>query len=342
MDPRARALNLALAAEEEARGATRLRSWPAEIQIEATNRCHRSCPTCARHYYDRAANPPGDFTAALLDRVAPLFAYAERVLVGGYGEPLLAPITPTIIARAHDAGCRTELVTSGADFDDDDAARLAQAGLDELILSVDGADDDSLRRWRGLTWREIEATILAMRRHQPGVVTAFNVTLHVNNLPELPDLVARAAALSVATIAVFHQKLYTRTQAANSVLRLPEFAQTVFARAEDIAARAGVTLDLPPLGGERTCRQPYRLLAVRHDGLVQGCCSALFESSAPRVVLGRVPPDDWFELWNAPPMVAARAWSQGRGPDDFPCARCAFRVFTVAAHQRFLDGSPDD
>jgi MoaA/NifB/PqqE/SkfB family radical SAM enzyme len=338
----ARRANAELLRQERAQGLVRLAARPVELQIEATNRCYGRCPTCARHFYDRAANPPGELSPDVLEAIAPLFATAERVLVGGYGEPLLSAMTDEIVARANAAGCHTSIITAAADLSDRRVARLAAAGLDEILLSVDGADETSMKRWRGVSLRGVLAGLNRLRTVRPEIAAAFNVTVHVSNLDELPAIVRLAAANDVARVAVFHQKLYSRTQAGSSVLAIFEHASEVFAAANEAAANAGIDLELPPLSGARPCKQPFRMLVVRHDGLVQGCCSALFESHLPRVVLGRLPGDDPLELWNAPAMQAARAATLGDKADDSPCTECGFSVFSIAAHERFLDEVGDE
>lgn len=337
----ARERNSALLAEERARGLTHLSALPAEWQIEATNRCRQRCATCARLFYDPAANPPGDLDPALLDRVAEYFPWAERVLIGGYGEPLLAPITPVIVARAASAGCHTVLITGGGDLTENIAGSLADAGLHEILLSIDTADEERMLARRGVELGEVLANLARLRRLAPALTAGFNVTLQADNLDELPRLVEVAAAHEIAAIAVHHQKIYSRRQSGNSVLQNPARAGLVFSEVAQRARAKNIRLDLPPLGGEAPCEQPYRLLAIRHDGQVQGCCSAMFVGPLPRVWLGRLPADDLPVLWNAPSMIAARQWTLGRGPVDFPCAGCAFRVFTVRAHERFLDGAAD-
>ncbi|NLH49887.1 MAG: radical SAM protein [Myxococcales bacterium] len=335
-EPRRR--NADLLATERAQGRTRLTALPVELQIEATNRCRRRCATCARSYYDAAANPLGDLTPALLDRLAEHFPLAERVLVGGYGEPLLAPLTAAIVARAAAAGCHTVLITGGGDLTAEKARELADVGLGELLLSVDAADDRGMLARRGVTLREVLDNLTFFRVLAPAARAGFNVTLQIDNLDELPRLIEFAAANGAGFVAVHHQKIYTRRQAGQSVLRFPDRAASVFAQAARLAREKNVELALPPLSGTAPCEQPYRLLAVRHDGWVQGCCSAMFVAPLPRVLLGRLPADDLLTLWNAPPLIAARQWTLGEGPADFPCAGCAFRVFTPAAHERFLDG----
>jgi MoaA/NifB/PqqE/SkfB family radical SAM enzyme len=341
MEQRTRELNLSLLRGERGQGRTRLSALPAEIQIEPTNRCLRKCPTCARNYYDKKANPPGNLTPALFERIAALFPYAERVLVGGYGEPLLADMTPAIIRRAYDAGCRTTLITGMGDLSEALAVRLARARLHEIYFSVDGADNLTLLHRRGYTVEDLRASTARVRAANAAIRVHFSVTLRRDNVDELPEIVALAGECKAKSVAVAHQKIYARKQADDSALADPERTLEAFARARATAVALKLRLELPALSGVQTCEQPYRMLAFRHDGVVQGCCSALFESRPLGLRLGQAPFDNPFDLWNSPPMLAARAFLQRREPPPDVCAACAFRVMTPEAHRRFLDGPGD-
>jgi len=342
MSAHERRINAALQRREREDGKLELTCLPLEIQLEATNRCRQACPTCARNFYDREANAPGEMSAKVCGEIAKLFPFAESVLVGGYGEPLLAEITYNILQRANKAGCRTAIITGGGDLDLLRADKLTRAKLSEIIVSIDGASDETNLARRGVTLSRLLDNLAALRMRLPELVLIFNVTLQVDNLDELPGIVDLAVRQEAAAVRVFHQKIYSRTQTGSSVFHVAQHAEQIFAQCREKALSADVELDLPPLSGSRPCQQPYRLLAVRHDGTVHGCCSALFESQLPGLVLGKLPQDDPYELWNAPAMQTARQWSLGDGPADSVCADCAFRVFSAESHTRILDGECDD
>lgn len=337
MNERARRLNLALHECERAQKKTTLESLPLEIQLEATNRCRQRCQSCARNFYDPEKNPPGEMNKDILEAVSPLFPFAEKVLVGGYGEPLLAEITFDILRRARREGCHTSVITCGDNLRSKSIGKLAKVELSELILSIDGASNETNLARRGVALSDILPNLRRLREKLPRLRTAFNITLHVDNLAELPAFVELAVHEQIDAINVFHQKIYSAGQVEKSVFQDTGQAAKFYDQANDLARRHNVSLELPPLQGSWPCEQPYRLIAVRHDGLAQGCCSTLFEADLPRVLLGHLPEDDPFELWNAPAIIAARHWTLGNGPTGFACQHCAFRVFSLKTHQRFLD-----
>jgi len=111
-----------------------------------------------------------------------------------------------------------------------------------------------------------------------------------------------------------------------------------FEDAATLARQLDVAMTLPPSSGRHPCLQPFEMLAVRHDGTVQGCCSAMFNADVPHLVLGKLPGDDPDDLWNHELMRAARTAAYGDGEWPEPCVDCAFRTMTQAAHRRILDG----
>lgn len=330
--------NRALLCAEREAGETRLKSAPPMIQIEPTNRCDATCPTCARNYYDPQKNLPGDFDKALLGALAPALTFADTVLFGGYGEPLLGQTFADLFAFVKQHHCRTELITSGRHLDDKNIAMLTAKRLDRLIFSVDGADDKTMIARRCVSLSEILDKVKAVKNagsnHLPEI--AFNFTLSASNLGHLVPLLSIAAEAGVSAIHVAHQMIYTVDQQNDSALSDPQKTSAVFDEAILIANKSGVELTLPALFGQTPCRQPFELMMVDHTGAVQGCCSACFGGGQPKLLLGRIPEDALLALWNHPLMMQARAAAYGKGQWPKPCMGCGFLSPTPKAHQRIF------
>ena len=322
---------------ERREGRAVLRSYPLQIQIESTNRCPLFCKTCARNYYDEALNPPGDFNPDRFPGLEELFLHAERVLLGGYGEPLIGKHTEKIMRLAAKFGCFSEVITSGVCLDDRWIGVFGGLFLGRIILSVDAATEEGMKRRRGIRLPGVLNALDALKTACPQTKCAFNVTLNVHNLGELSGLVDLAAAHGVDDIFVAHQKIYTRAQRGDSVLSDPGQAAIIFDRCRRRAADKSVGLHLPELSGTHECMQPLELMMIRHDGLALGCCSALFERGTPRIELGRLGEESVDALWNSPQAVNARKRIYGRRHDPGPCDECGFRVFSAEAMNRFLD-----
>jgi MoaA/NifB/PqqE/SkfB family radical SAM enzyme len=324
-----------------------LPSLPPRLQVEVTNRCSMGCASCARHHWDIEANRPGDMSEHTLDRLQPLLDAAIELTIGGYGDPTEGPLLVPLVQRAADAGCSVRLITGGSRLTTALLEELAAAGLDRLVLSMDGATDATLRSLRGVGRAAWLGWIRAARRLAAAgdglhPMVQLNVVAQWPNVAELPDLVDLCADEGVAGIHAFHLKAYAPDLDERCLLTDPERARPWFEEARRRAGRRGVFLSLPPLEfATVACRQPFELLFVRHDGQVRGCCSGLFEPPVLGLLAGTIdqPPE---ELWRAPTLERFRAAAEGAGVDwPEPCRACAFRVPSLSTHLRPLVGIGD-
>ncbi len=319
---------------------------PPRLQLEVTNRCALGCASCARHHWDPAVNPVGDLTEELLTALTPLLEGAVEVTLGGYGDPTESDMLLPALRAAKAAGCSVRMITGGAKLTERLVGELAAAGLDRLVLSMDGAADATLKALRGVPLRAYLKWIraaAAARGDGLRPLVQLNVVAQWANLDELVALVQLAHAEDAAGIHVFHLKAYTPATEDRCLLTDPARARPAFEAAARRAADLGVFLALPPLDpAPIVCTQPFEHVFVRHDGAVRGCCSALFDPPLHGLVAGRIDGsttrDDVAAIWRAPVLEQYRAAVRADDEDALPgpCRSCAFRVPTVAAHRRPL------
>ncbi len=81
----------------------------------------------------------------ILEQVAP---YAYTMQFYFQGEPLLNPLLPTMIARAHAEGLYTIVSTNAQAMTPDLAEQLIEAGLNRIIVSMDGMSEQSYSAYR--------------------------------------------------------------------------------------------------------------------------------------------------------------------------------------------------
>lgn len=312
---------------------------PRRLQVEVSNRCSLGCSSCARLHWDASVNPVGDLDAATLAKLAPLLDAAQELTIGGYGDPTEGPLLLDLLRDAKARGCSVRLITGGAKLTPKLIQQLAEAGLDRLILSMDGARDATLRSLRGVplkAWLKWIRAAVAARGDGWRPLIQLNFVAQWPNVAELPELVQLCAEEGVAGIHAFHLKSYDPSTADRCLLTDPDRARAPFAEAAVLAAQLGVFLHLPSLDDAETpCFQPFETLFVRHDGAVRGCCSGLFEPADFGLEAGRL--EDGVEaLWNAALLTDFRRASAGQGRFPVPCRTCAFRFPTLAAHRRPL------
>ena len=315
---------------------------PPRLQVELTNGCSLGCASCARHTWDKASNARGEMDPKTLQQLVPLLDAAIELTIGGYGDPTEAALLIPLLEQAKASSCSVRMITGGAKLSPQLLEALVDAGLDRLVLSMDGARDETLRALRGVPLRSWLKWIRRARalREQRG---SFRPMIQLNfvaqwaNVDELPQLVELCADEGIAGIHAFHLKAYG-DNLADCLLSNAEAARPLFEQAQRRAEDLGVFLHLPSLNAnEQTCMQPFEHLFVRHDGSVRGCCSGLFEPSEFGLVAGRIE-DGGETLWAAPALQAFRAAVHSGVENDYPlpCQSCAFRFPTLQSHNRGL------
>jgi MoaA/NifB/PqqE/SkfB family radical SAM enzyme len=187
-----------------------------KVYVEPTTACNLNCPICVRHSW---REPGGAMTMATYRRLVEGLRdipTLQAVAFWGLGEPLLHPNILEMVAEAGRLGARTELISNGLLLDARMAEGLIQAGLDTLILSVDGdstprdgevrAGVDRARLEQQV--RELHALRRALRRENPEIGLEFVVTRR--NLPELASLRRLAHTLEATFVVVSNVLPYTQ------------------------------------------------------------------------------------------------------------------------------------
>jgi len=279
-----------------------------------------------------------------LDLITPMLDSAMELTIGGYGDPSEGELLLPLLRRAKEAGCSVRMITGGAKLSPGLIEELVEAGLDRLVLSMDGAEDATLRALRGVPLRAWlkwirKARSLRDERNSCRPMIQLNFVAQWPNVAELPALVDLCAAEGVAGIHAFHIKAYGRGALERCLLSDPETARPHFEEASRRAANRGVFLHLPSLDPQHVeCRQPFEHLFIRHDGSVRGCCSGLFEPADFGLVAGDIK-EGGKALWSSPILEQFRSASREGNEEAYPlpCKSCAFRLPTLAAHDRRLD-----
>jgi len=126
-----------------------VRSRPTRLVIEPTNVCNLRCPYChtgAGRFARRPAMMRLEPYLHVLDEIGD---YLLLVEVFNWGEPLLHPDLPPIIAAASARGIATRVNTNlSVPFTSRDAERLVESGLTDLFVSIDGSTQEVYERYR--------------------------------------------------------------------------------------------------------------------------------------------------------------------------------------------------
>lgn len=124
-------------------------SYPFALQLEPTTQCQLDCTLCPR-IRANSRSPIGHMDYDNYEKlIRELGPYLLAVALWQWGEPLLHPRISDMVRLAHQFGIMTMISTNGqvnpADFD---LKALFAAGLDLLIISMDGASQDIYQKFR--------------------------------------------------------------------------------------------------------------------------------------------------------------------------------------------------
>jgi PqqA peptide cyclase len=208
---------------------------PLGLLAELTHRCPLHCPYCSN---------PLELTAAAAELPSctwlDIFSQARRLgvlqahLSGG--EPLLRRDLEILAAGARSLGMYVNLVTSGVGLTIGRARALADAGVDHVQLSLQGATAPAADQVAGAKAhaRKLEA---AAAVRAAGMVLTINVVLHRGNATHIDALVELAASLGADRLELAHAQYYGWALR-NRASLLPNAAQVRQAEEMVRAARA--------------------------------------------------------------------------------------------------------
>jgi radical SAM protein with 4Fe4S-binding SPASM domain len=319
--------------------------FPRELYIESTSRCNEFCDQCPRTHLGREADR--DISLDEVRHIVEQLPELERVVLHGLGEPLLNRQLPEIVAYVRSRGAHVLFNSNALLLNEARGARLIEAGLSELRVSLDGARPDTYARVRGVNRKALPHIIAnlhafeALKRACGATTpkTSLWFTAMKENIEELPELVDIASetgvpevyvqrfiyfgkGLATADQAVFRQaherELELIRQAAERCReRGIAFTATGAASPLTYLGRGHAAGDTRPWAG---CRRPYTLAYITAHGNVYSCCFAPFHPGpASQRQLGNAFTEPLEAIWNGERYRAFRAAFES----DTPWSQCA-------------------
>ena len=202
-----------------------------KIYVEPTNACNLNCKTCIRHAWNE---PEGFMEWATFEAVVDGLTEAAgeggsgkgasehaagTVAFMGLGEPLLHPRFLDMVKLAKKRGLRTEVTTNALLLKKELADDLVAAGLDQLVVSIDGASAESFGRVRSsASLEEVVDNVRNLHKQRnpnydrdsrAGLRIGIEFVAMRSNLGELTGLNRLAAQLGASFIIVSNVLAYT-------------------------------------------------------------------------------------------------------------------------------------
>ncbi|MEM7307455.1 MAG: radical SAM protein [Planctomycetota bacterium] len=294
---------------------TRVVGRPFQLTLEPVNLCNLKCPLCATTTRE-ATLPKGMLKAADAERILDRFPYTVQLVLSNWGEPFLNGEVFAIISAAKARGIHVRLESNLTLFDAEQARRLVAAGLDTLVVALDGASQETYAQYRvgGSFDSVLEHVRLVLdAQRQAGdrrMELEWKFVVHRGNEHEVEAARALAAELGMT----FHTVPIWAPEGEEEAWR-PREAGDGRRKADGAPAR---------------CHNLWQAVTVNFNGDVFPCCSEF----TPADRLGNALDDSFALPWNDDEVRARRRLN--RGPVD--CSRCHVDKST-RWHERWMGGA---
>lgn len=166
------------------------------MNLELTTACPLNCPQC---YCNLDTGKHIDLAFAQ-KRIEEGLALGMRVLNMSGGETMCYPHLYDLVAFASKRGLEVNIAISGAFFDQTAFARLINAGIDSISVSLNGSTEEINSYSRDGYYMAIQALEILKRNHYTN--TILNWVMHSTNADDFPNLIQLAEKYNVSVIDV--------------------------------------------------------------------------------------------------------------------------------------------
>jgi MoaA/NifB/PqqE/SkfB family radical SAM enzyme len=198
---------------------------PENITFVVTDRCNLRCKMCQYAYSDAPGyqlNQVGHMEPDLFYKIIDELAGRPMISFTG-GEPLLHPQIAEFIAAAKNKGLLTTLTTNGWLLARQ-AEALCQAGLDVLVVSVDGPEAVHNMIRGGKSFSRLAEGIQAVRHQKKRPVLLINTTISNLNHDQLITVYEQAKDWGVDGLNFNHLWMQTEEMIERLHEEFPHFA----------------------------------------------------------------------------------------------------------------------
>ncbi len=300
---------------------------PLAVLAELTHRCPLQCPYCSNPLELEAAS--GELTTAewlhVIDELAEIGVL--QIHFSG-GEPTVRKDLVALVARATEVGLYSNLITSAVMLTRDKLAALADAGLNHVQISFQGAEPVVADRVGGFRNGHAKKLAAARWTRELDLPLTINAVMHRQNLHQLPDIIDMAVALDadrleVANVQYYGWALKNRQALMPTVAQLEQTTRLVTAAQQRLNAVLVIDYVIPDYYASRPkqCMGGWgrQFFNISPAGKVLPCHAAetitglSFESVRDHSL-------DW--IWNH-----SAAFNRYRGTDWMPepCLSCAHK-----------------
>ena len=158
----------------------------AEVRYEVTDKCNANCIMCPRDEHEHGREHGimnQEKYEKSIDEVVQLGA--KKVVLTGFGEPMLDKKLEKKIAYAKTKGLSTYIITNGSVLTEKRARGILEAGLDEMRISFYGMGSDTYNSvMQGLDYEKTREGILSFIKMRDSLGAKTTIQLSYLVMPE--------------------------------------------------------------------------------------------------------------------------------------------------------------
>ncbi|NJK85884.1 MAG: radical SAM protein [Bacteroidales bacterium] len=270
--------------------------YPSFLSAEPTTSCNLQCVECPTGQH-QLSRPAGDMLPEtfkhLIDESSPCLL---SVLLYYQGEPFLNRHLSEFIAYAHEKRVFSLLSTNGHFLSPEKCREIIVSGLDKIIISLDGVDQETYSTYRKggnveTVWNGIK-TLSSMKKtlgaKNPVISVQFLVMKHNENQINI----AKKKALEAGANSFVLKSLQVTTTINSGMLP----ANSKYSR---YSSQNGFRIKKKLLN---RCLRIWQSLVVLHNGDVVSCC---FDKNA-EYLLGNLKQDRFVHIWKGETFTRLR------------------------------------
>ncbi len=276
-----------------------IKGLPISIAIEPTTSCNLRCPECPSGLRS-FTRPTGRLKVDLFEKI--IQDVRDHVMYLTFyfqGEPYLNPQFLDMVAIANKHNIYTTTSTNAHFLNDENAKRTINSGLDRLIISIDGASQNTYESYRkeGELSKVLEGTrnILKWRKKQkaksPKVVWQFLVVKP--NEHEIPKIQRLAKEYGVDKVAFKTAQIYDYENGSDLIPDNDKYSR--------YKANADGTYSIKN-ELENNCWKMWQSCVITWDGQVIPCC---FDKDASHS-MGSIMDKSFEQIWYSKPYQQFR------------------------------------
>lgn len=268
-----------------------LYGMPISISVEPTTSCNLRCPECPSGLRS-FSRPTGMLKQGLFEKVIDELSPTLSYLIFYFqGEPYLHPQLLDMVRYASDKKIYTATSTNAHYLDDEAARKTVESGLDRLIISIDGVDQETYESYRvgGKLSKVLEGTqnIVKWKRElkskTPHVIFQFLVVRP--NESQIKQVYLLADELGVNEVALKTAQIYDYKNGSDLIPIHEKYARYKKQKDGTYVIKNSL-LD--------HCWKMWHSCVITWDGKVVPCC---FDKDA-HFVLGDLTKNSFTEIWN--------------------------------------------